>query len=338
MAQLQNTTISDELSVQKITNNITGQQCYIQLGNSDPAATTRTLTIASTSGADGGIRFTSGSYSMFFWSTSFYPSSGNISLGSAGSNWTNVYTDALTHNCTTSSGNDWFLQLNANTNYGSGVDPVSTGFLFSVQYKNSSSAATTATCRLQHSSSNGVLFYPQNSSGTNNLGTTYGYWSNIYCKNGTINTSQRSEKSHIHYVDEVSPARKSTSIDQDKVFTTEELISFIRKLHPATFTYKSNGQEISPSDAISSNNTELLSLGLIADDIKDEELFNYVGATMEYSYDTSEEVDEDGNVIQEHEEKQIHTLGLQVLPLTVAALTACKNLISRVEQLEQQLS
>lgn len=42
-------------------------------------------------------------------------------------------------------------------------------------------------------------------------------------------------------------------------------------------------------------------------------------------------------MIQEHEEKQIHTLGLQVLPLTVAALTACKNLINRVEELEEQI-
>ena len=92
------------------------------------------------------------------------------------------------------------------------------------------------------------------------------------------------------------------------------------------------------SDAIANNNTESVQLGLIADDIKDEPLFNYVGATMEY--DTiiePEEKDENGNIIKEAVKKKNITLGLKAIPLAVTALTACKYLLSINKQLESRI-
>ena len=62
-------------------------------------------------------------------------------------------------------------------------------------------------------------------------------------------------------------------------------------------------------------------LGLIADDIKDNNLFKYIG---------SEIVETDAS------ETQVSHLGLKSLPLAIVALTACKNLLQRVEQLENK--
>lgn len=55
---------------------------------------------------------------------------------------------------------------------------------------------------------------------------------------------------------------------------------------------------------------------------------------MEYSYDTSEELDEDGNVLKESEHKESVNLGLKPIPLAVLALTACKYLINKLEEKE----
>ena len=58
-------------------------------------------------------------------------------------------------------------------------------------------------------------------------------------------------------------------------------------------------------------------LGLIADDIQDEQLFKFVGAATE---------DDEGETC----------LGLKPIPLAVLALSACKNLLQRVKQLESK--
>lgn len=161
-------------------------------------------------------------------------------------------------------------------------------------------------------------------SSTRNLGTSSLKWGTIYSTSGTINTSDRSAKTDIHYLNEVQPKLKTMSNTESTIktsFTSEDIINFVKKLNPATFVYKSNKDEYSDiASALNSNHTELVQLGLIADDIQNEELFNFIGATMTY---TDEETEEEKT-----------TLGLKPIPLAVLALTACKYLINEVEQLK----
>lgn len=182
------------------------------------------------------------------------------------------------------------------------------------------------------------------------LGSTTEKWGTIYSTSSTIQTSDRSEKTDIHYLDEqsnlnrgismLSLANEETSIKTS--FTTNDILSFIKKINPCTFVYKDNSQEDKYSDiesAIESNNTEYVQLGLIADDLKDEALFNFIGATMKYEEEVEpEQKDEEGNTIKEAVYETKTTLGLKAVPLAVSALTACKSLLETVDQLKQQIS
>ena len=162
------------------------------------------------------------------------------------------------------------------------------------------------------------------SSATRTLGTTYLPWGTIYSTSGTISTSSKSAKTDIHYLNEAQPKLKTMSNTETAIktsFTSEDIINFVKKLNPATFVYKSNKDEYSDiTSALNSNHTELVQLGLITDDIQNEELFNFIGATMTYT--------------DEETEQEKTTLGLKPIPLAVLALTACKYLINEVEQLK----
>lgn len=156
------------------------------------------------------------------------------------------------------------------------------------------------------------------------LGYSNHRWKSVYAVQGTIQTSDRSLKSDIHYIDSPKIATRSTNSlesSENSDFTTDDLISFIKKLNPAVFRYGKEGSTI--NEALQTNDTEAVQLGLIADDIKDEKLFNYIGATMHYE-------DEDTK------EDKI-TLGLKSVPLAVLALSACKYLLNKVKELEQKI-
>nr|DAO15278.1 MAG TPA: Endo-N-acetylneuraminidase [Caudoviricetes sp.] len=158
------------------------------------------------------------------------------------------------------------------------------------------------------------------------LGTSNNKWGQIYSMTSTISTSDRSAKTDIHYLDENKTRTLSTDFNNTSVFTTNNILSFIENINPCTFVYKDTSGENKYSDiqsAIESNNTEYVHLGLIADDIKDEPLFNYIGATMKY-------------IDEETKEEKI-TLGLKSIPLAVTALTACKYLLNEVKQLKEQI-
>lgn len=169
-----------------------------------------------------------------------------------------------------------------------------------------------------------------------NLGSSSYKWRYLYAYGGTIQTSDRAAKDSIHYLEEqpaiAKMSTKSTTTSTTGI-TMDDVIDFVKNIKPTTFCYY-DGEETATEE---NSDQEMIQLGLIADDIKDHKLYKYIGVDRDDTMVIEEEKDEEGNVIQEHEEKPIHTLGLQVLPLTVAALTACKNLLGRVEQLEQQI-
>ena len=154
-----------------------------------------------------------------------------------------------------------------------------------------------------------------------NLGYSNHRWATIYAGNGTIQTSDRSEKSDIHYIkDSTTSVMKTTSLnanttdtDNKYEYSYDNLLEFIDKLNPVVFSYGKDGIDASLSD----NHMDQTQLGLIADDIQDEELFKFVGASIE---------DDEGNT----------HLGLKPIPLAVLALSACKNLLQRVKQLESK--
>lgn len=202
-----------------------------------------------------------------------------------------------------------------------------------------------------------VALRPYNETWTD-LGTTDLKFGNIYCTNGTIQTSNREEKSHIHYIDGELPSSSlafqnlspltvtntnttsSLSIsdiqNEEETFSTQDIINFIKKLNPATFIYKNNGQEMSLNEALSSSPGSI-QLGLIADDIKDNALYKYIGVEEQYDKTIEEETDEEGNVIKEAITEPKIAYGLKAIPLATLALTACKYLINQIEKLQSSI-
>lgn len=187
-------------------------------------------------------------------------------------------------------------------------------------------------------------FNPNSNASSSTTGYTLGVsnqkWRTVYAYTGTIQTSNRDDKNDIHYIDEVAPMKlKSKSVSNTdtvpKSITSDMIVDFIKKLKPANFVY---GNEETIDEALSSNHTEAVQLGLIADDIKDEPLFNYIGAIMEYDkeIEPAEVNEETGEIIKKAVTEKDVTLGLKPIPLAVLALTCCKQLIDRVEELESK--
>lgn len=175
------------------------------------------------------------------------------------------------------------------------------------------------------------------------MGSANGYmWKRVNARQGSINTSAREAKGHIHKIDEIPTKRARTlsltaETSQDEIVTTQEVIDFVKKIEPVTFVYKDdNNNELSISDVLNTNEMSAIQIGLIADDIRNEKLYKYIGIDYDYDYEVEpEERDENDNVIKEAVKEKRNALGLQPLPLAVLCLTACKDLIKRVEQLEK---
>lgn len=193
----------------------------------------------------------------------------------------------------------------------------------------------------------GPDFTPQfapNKSGSIKLGNLANLWSEVYAKSGTIQTSDRTSKSHIHYIDESKPKIRSTN--QEEIFTTNDIVEFIKQLNPATFVYKNADNEEQTIEEALEKSPASIQLGLIADDIKDTSLYKYIGVEEHFNKIIEEaEYDEEGNIIKEAIIKSTTALGLKPIPLATLALTACKYLLninkqleSRIENLELKLS
>lgn len=159
------------------------------------------------------------------------------------------------------------------------------------------------------------------------LGKASTKWGTVYAANGTIQTSDRSAKTNIQYLDDADVAIASDEASGNVGCTTADVLSFIQQFRPASFEYNHNEAEC-PS--------EKLQLGMIADDLAELPIYKYIATYHEWEAREAQ-LDADGNVIQEARPAG-HTRGLQAIPLATCALTACKYLMQRVELLEEQLS
>lgn len=187
------------------------------------------------------------------------------------------------------------------------------------------------------------------------LGSSSNKWRYLYAYSGTVQTSDRSAKDSIHYLESAltqsasySTMSLSESTDESttdanqssdlSLITVEDVIDFVSNLNPATFCYKNDqGENIEATEE--NSDPEEIQLGLIADDIKDHKLFKYVGVETTYEEEVTPAVkDEEGNVVTEAVTETRTTLGLQAIPLATAALTACKYLIQKNEEIESRLS
>ena len=192
------------------------------------------------------------------------------------------------------------------------------------------------------------------------LGSSSYKWRSVYAYSGTIQTSDRSAKDSIHYITESnndssvmsasvmslsepglmdSPSTTSQYTESNaSLITVEDVIDFVSNLSPVTFCYK-DGQGDDVEATEENSDPESIQLGLIADDIKDHKLFKYVGVETTYEEEITPAVkDEEGNVITEAVTETKTTLGLQAIPLATAALTACKYLIQKNEEIELRLA
>lgn len=175
----------------------------------------------------------------------------------------------------------------------------------------------------------GSMYPSANSSSTTtgyNLGNTNYKWRYLWAYSGTIQLSDKSAKDSVHYLDSsISPKLRSASITSNSEITTQDVIDFCKSIRPVTFCYKDGKGKATEENS----EPEMIQLGLIADDLASSSLFKYVGVENEVL-----DIDEEGNPVEgtEHVSR-----GLQLLPLTVAALTACKYLINEVEELKSKL-
>ena len=150
-------------------------------------------------------------------------------------------------------------------------------------------------------------------------------WGVVYCQS-VSESSDVSLKSDIHYLDPPQVNLLSTAdVQEEQLITVEDVLEFISELKPATFVYKS--KNISTVADAEELDMEAIHLGIIANDIEDSKLFEYVASKHETTTTL-----EDGTT------KVDKNLSIKPASLAVAALTACKYLINQVKELKEMLS
>lgn len=150
-------------------------------------------------------------------------------------------------------------------------------------------------------------------------------WGVVYCQS-VSESSDVSLKSDIHYLDPPQVNLLSTAdVQEEQYITVEDVLEFISELKPATFVYKS--KNISTVADAEELDMEAIHLGIIANDIEDSKLFEYVASKHETTTTL-----EDGTT------KVDKNLSIKPASLAVAALTACKYLINQVKELKEMLS
>lgn len=150
-------------------------------------------------------------------------------------------------------------------------------------------------------------------------------WGVVYCQS-VSESSDVSLKSDIHYLDPPQVNLLSTAdVQEEQYITVEDVLEFISELKPATFVYKS--KNISTVADAEELDMEAIHLGIIANDIEDSKLFEYVASKHETTTTL-----EDGTT------KVDKNLSIKPASLAVAALTACRYLINQVKELKEMLS
>jgi len=204
---------------------------------------------------------------------------------------------------------------------------------------------TTLHCGHIYGGGNGIQISGNICPNTNSTSTSTGYtlgsssskWRYVYAYSGTIQTSGRENKDSVRYLAAASPAprkaRSATAAPDPDGLSLEDVEEFVKALNPATFCYK-DGQGEGVEATEENSAPEMIQLGLIAEDVKDTRLFKYIGC--ESAYHVEEERDGAGNVVREAESGT--ALGLKILPLTVAALAACKILLGKKDELEERMA
>lgn len=149
------------------------------------------------------------------------------------------------------------------------------------------------------------------------LGSEYGPWKAVYASTGIIQSSDASVKHAIHYLSDASIATVDEDGKQVAAMSLENVIDFINTTEPATFVYNDASHEIATDDP---SNRQL---GLIANDVETHPLFPYIGGR--YTWEAHGDIPAGSS------------LALKPIPLAVAALTACKYLLTQVDSLQEQL-
>lgn len=205
---------------------------------------------------------------------------------------------------------------------------------------------------------NNTYFRPNTNSTSSttglNLGQSTYQWRTVYAYTGTIQTSDRSAKSSIHYLEDSTNSDISTFSSRAKVasaslsdisdsndtvtsgITMDDVVEFVKELQPVTFCYLDGKGEATEENS----DPEMIQLGLIADDMVNSKLFKYVGVETEgEEVIEPEEIDEETGEITKEAVTETKTVrGLQAIPLATAALTTCKYLLEKVELLEQEIA
>lgn len=168
------------------------------------------------------------------------------------------------------------------------------------------------------------------------LGYSGNEWAGVYAKSGTIQTSDRSAKSDIHYVDyqNTSTMKKSRAVNTSTKLSLESLVEGVKALKPATFCYGNDVTEdtvgIPPAD---------IQIGFIADDMLDNPLFKYVGVedTVKHVITPAVKDEESGEIITPEVSEPVIKRGLQPLPLAAVAISTCKYLLDEIDALKQEI-
>lgn len=201
-------------------------------------------------------------------------------------------------------------------------------------------ASSTSATKLTVNYSESIYYFYPTPTDTVRLGSPRYKWHSVYATNGTIQTSGRNDKYDIHYLEDSSPKLKTLSVtSEEEKITFNDVLSFINSIKPATFIYKDNtSNELkSVNDLVGTEGMSSIQLGLIADDIVDEKLYKYIGIKTETNKTTNSN-NEQENPAGDSSLDGEPIYGLQPLPVATLALTGCKILLQRIDQLEQEIA
>lgn len=159
------------------------------------------------------------------------------------------------------------------------------------------------------------------------LGLSTKLWSDVYSKNGTIQTSDRSEKSDIKLISQetesiVKPLMMARTFSatnnnavEDVSISRQDILDFFKRVEIYTYVMD-DSNSITVKDAIDNNEYAKIHIGVMADDIENDKLFPYVG----YRDTQNEEA----------------PLGMKYADLSTLSLYAIRDLYSTIEELKDE--